>query len=822
MNHRPLSRCLLLALLCSTPAFGQTPEPLRLDGVGPAGTRSSVTESYASFKFIVHNLGPTPRDARVVIHYPEQEGVQYARDVWVPPMSSLTSWVPVGPAPPQSAEIGREIRMLLYDRTGGGMRLVLPPTEERTRGRAILYRKREPTVTIIRSPDSVDPRDPNNAESVHFSNVVRNTLELPERAGYINVPMLPPTPETFDGIDVVIFAGTWLDGDPVGRAALRQWVAAGGALWVMLDQIKPDAVASLLGDDADVTVIDRVGLTRVELKRANGDAGWGPRDEERPVDLVRVVPSATDRVTHTVDGWPAAFTRRVGRGKVLFTTLGPRGWYRERVASDQRQQPPKGRNPVPAGDPKVPPSRSITTQIENPLVGDLAGILYPSPEPDPLPPDVFRPLITDEIGYKVVSRTSVALVLGGFVAALLAVGLGLRKSRRPEVFGWGVPAVAAVAAVVLVFAGERSRRVVPPTVAVVQLVSPVAGTGESAASGLFAVYNPSSGPAAVGSDDGSTLALDTEGLEGQPRRRVQLDTGRWKWDGLELPAGVRTGTFRAVTRSGRVTAVARFGPDGLSGKLDAEGYTNVGDAIALTTSREPAAVRINADGTFATGPADALPPGQYVAGAVLSDRQQRRQAVHQQLLTGKVWPRYLDDRNLLLAWADTPAVPFLRAEGARVAGAALLAIPMEFERTPPGTRVVVPAALVPYRRLIDHVDAPVTRNGTFAASQVVRFTLPPSVLPLKVEKITFTARVTTPFRKFNVAGVDGSKKTPMFDAVGPTDPIRVELSGAGVVQPDARGGVVIQVDVGAPAGGPPDTPWKIDAMGLEVVGTTGP
>ena len=121
MNHRPLSRCLLLALLCSTPAFGQTPEPLRLDGVGPAGTRSSVTESYASFKFIVHNLGPTPRDARVVIHYPEQEGVQYARDVWVPPMSSLTSWVPVGPAPPQSAEIGREIRMLLYDRTGGGM-----------------------------------------------------------------------------------------------------------------------------------------------------------------------------------------------------------------------------------------------------------------------------------------------------------------------------------------------------------------------------------------------------------------------------------------------------------------------------------------------------------------------------------------------------------------------------------------------------------------------------------------------------------------------------------------------------------------------------
>lgn len=805
MERRPLSRYLVLAaLLFPAAALGQDGEPLRLQGVGPAGTRASVTESFATYKFLVHNVGPTPREARVVVYYPEQEDVQYARDVWVPAMSALTSWVPVGPAPPQAGKEGREIRMLLYDRTGGQDRLVLPLTEERVRSRAVLYRKREPAVAIVRGPAGAETLEAESAESVHFSNVVRNTVDLPERISFVNDPTLPPTPETFDGIDVVILAGSGLDGDPAGRAALRRWVEAGGALWVMLDLATPQTVAAMLGDDADITVIDRVGLTTVTLKRANGDMGWGPRDEEEPVTLVRTVPSAHDKITHTVDGWPAAFTRRFGRGRVLFTAVGPRAWYRERIGRD----------------PKAPPSRSLTTQVENPLVSDLGGFLYPSPEPDPFPADVFRPLLTDEIGYQVVPRRTVALVLGGFVAALLAVGLGLRKSRRPELIGWAVPAVAAVAAAVLIVAGERSRRVVPPTVAVVQLVTPVPATGDSAATGLFAVYNPSSGPATVGSASGGTLDLDDEGLDGQLRRRSQLDTDNWRWDGLSLPAGVRTGTFRAVTRTGRLTALARFGPDGLVGKLDAPGFTKLGDAIALTTTREPAAVRFNPDGTFASTPADALPPGQFVAGAVLSDRQQRRQAVHKQLLTGK-WPRYLDDRDLLLAWADTPSVPFLSAAGARVAGTALVAVPMEFERPAAGSRVTVPAAFVPFRRSLEPVETPVTRASTAPANQRVRFLLPPSVLPLRVEKVTFTARITAPFRRVTVSA-DGKKSTPVFDAVGPTDPVRVELGGAAAPQPDARGAVYLQIDTGEATGGPVDSPWKIEAMGLEVAGTTGP
>ncbi|HUR52888.1 MAG TPA: hypothetical protein VMZ71_02070, partial [Gemmataceae bacterium] len=263
------------------------PELLRLQGVGPTGTRATVTESFSTFKFIVQNLDTSPREARVVVYYPEQEDVQFARDVWVPAQSAVTTWLPVGPAQKQSGKQGREIRMLLYDRTNGGDRLVLPPGTERIRSRAVIYTKREPTTALVRDPPS-PVEDLSQAESVRFSHVVRNVIDMPDRISHVGDRTLPPTPEAFDGLDVLILAGNQLDGDPPGRAAVRRWVEQGGTLWVMLDHIQPDSAASVLGDDFDITEIDRVGLTTVLLTRPNGDTGWAARDEEKPVTLVRV------------------------------------------------------------------------------------------------------------------------------------------------------------------------------------------------------------------------------------------------------------------------------------------------------------------------------------------------------------------------------------------------------------------------------------------------------------------------------------------------------------------------------------------------------
>src|SRR5262249_37604377 len=146
---------------------------------------------------------------------------------------------------------------------------------------------------------------------------------LPEHVSIVAEGLLPPTPEAFEGVDHVVLASNRLGADPTGKAVLRRWVEQGGRLWVMLDLVDPAVITAILGDDADFQVVDRVGLTSVSVRRQKDDALLSAtREFEKPVELVRVIPGASDQVQHTVNGWPASFVRSLGRGRVVFTTLG--------------------------------------------------------------------------------------------------------------------------------------------------------------------------------------------------------------------------------------------------------------------------------------------------------------------------------------------------------------------------------------------------------------------------------------------------------------------------------------------------------------------
>src|SRR5690606_25294868 len=117
--------------------------------------------------------------------------------------------------------------------------------------------------------------------------------------------------------------------DPVSLRATRRWLMGGGTAWVLLDRVEIESVAPLLGDALDFDVVDRLSLTsfRVESK-------WEQRfpepvqDHERAVDFARVLLPPGEESRYTIEGWPVWFTRSVGRGKVVFLTLGPRGWTR--------------------------------------------------------------------------------------------------------------------------------------------------------------------------------------------------------------------------------------------------------------------------------------------------------------------------------------------------------------------------------------------------------------------------------------------------------------------------------------------------------------
>jgi len=64
------------------------------------------------------------------------------------------------------------------------------------------------------------------------------------------------------------------------------------------------------------------------------------------------------------------------------------------------------------------------------------------------------------------------------------------------------------------------------------------------------------------------------------------DLDAWHWEGLDLPAGIRTGIFRSTFRPARLAAVARFGPDGLTGGVCPDKLLATADVVMRRRGRE--------------------------------------------------------------------------------------------------------------------------------------------------------------------------------------------------------------------------------------------
>ena len=789
-----------LIALSSRTAAAQD-HPLRLEGQATIVGRSSLTEAWGTVQVTVANPAATGREARVSMFFTDQPDVHYSRDLWVPARARITTWLPVGPAPPHSAQLRRPVRYQLHERVDGEWRPVSSPETDRLNPPFASYRQREPT-TALYEDDVAD-----DAQALLLARLFRHARGLSEDVSIITDRHLPPTPEAFDGIDQFVLASNRLAVDPVGRQTLRHWVLHGGTLWVLLDRVDPDVVAPILGEALRFQVVDRTSLTALRLRRIGDDPAQAEsRTFEQPVEMVRVLLSGSEKVLYDANGWPAAFSQTVGRGRVVFTTLGGSGWHRPR---GPRDQPSRFENapdlPIPLG-----------------AFDGLAGQLYPEPQSGALRPDELAPLLTAEIGYEIVGQRTAAAILIGFVAALLGLGVLLRRSRSPERIGLVGPVIALVAAGVFVVAGVKSRQAVPPTAGAAAIVEVAPETGEAAVRGLFAVYSPESGELRLGTERGGDVELDATGLEAHSRRRVQTDLDAWHWENVAYPAGVRVGPFRSTIRTS-ASAVAKFGSGGVEGKLTIGNFRNPTDAVLLTRAGIAVAIKLNDDGSFRANSDDAMPAGQYLSGAILSDRQQRREAVYRRLLAPPGPPHY-EGRDLLFVWADAEELPFLVGGAERKIGSYLLVVPVEFGRSSDGT-VTIPSAFLSCAEITDGRAHRPTLERTTPLRMKLRFQLPPSALPLTIEKATFTVRMQAPERKVSLSASGGSV---LREELAPSGLIRVEITDPQHLRPDAAGGLSVELNIGPRLGSDgrevkakrddPDAKWQIESLGLEVVG----
>ena len=126
-----------------------------------------------------------------------------------------------------------------------------------------------------------------------------------------------------------------------------------------------------------------------------------------------------------------------------------------------------------------------------------------------------------------------------------------------------------------------------------------------------------------------------------------------------------------------------------------------------------------------------------------------------------------------------------------------------------------------------------------ATDQELRFQVPPSLLPLNVERATFVVKMRAPARRVTIMGHAGNERVVLSQLENPLDPIRIDLTDPRLLQLDPQGGLHINLTIGeeqraAAAPGKSertakgtsgavrqfDTVWKIESISMEIVGQT--
>ena len=575
------SLCAIMVLVGTSILTAADDKP-QLTGVGgAAGIGQYPPNQWATAGATVSNPTDKPVELLVNFRFDQTPSLEFATRVWVPPGCRRAIWLPIHTywykvdegRPPR---IG--LRQQLIDDTGSP-----PAVLSEQDGLLIAARDRIITGMLTDSDETDD-------EAINAVLAARRAQDLSKRLAYLNDTALPPFFSALQGLDGLVISKQTPVVDAAQLEALRQWVLAGGKLWIMLDQVDASFAEALLGDAWTIQVIDQVNLTNVQFAGAGPAAftiaiaddlsitldgkpvvkltrgqknvaagldkldkqiqnrlksknepderrahvtisggvdgnivqefirtvrdatatGIGTdadpiinRQHEKPVACVRVLAPGFETV-HSVNGWPVAMQKPVGKGSVMVTTLGPRGWMEPVLVLATRPDGSIER------DEKGETRYAFGHYAHRPLE-DLSVWLHREREADPLPPRQFTNYLAEQVGYEIVGRGTVMVVLTLLCLAILLNGMWLARRGKLEnlaIFAVGAAIVMSVAMVVI---GTRARTAVPATLAEAQFVQVAPDQQYAIVSGMFTVYNPGAGSSAIEGEN-AKLQGDAFGL----------------------------------------------------------------------------------------------------------------------------------------------------------------------------------------------------------------------------------------------------------------------------------------------------------------------
>jgi hypothetical protein len=140
----------------------------------------------------------------------------------------------------------------------------------------------------------------------------------------------------------------------------------------------------------------------------------------------------------------------------------------------------------------------------------------------------------------------------------------------------------------------------------------------------------------------------------------------------------------------------------------------------------------------------------------------------------------------------------------------LLNVPIEFVPPAAGEAMTIPSAFIPFEvvrrqgislglfpyQTTQHKWMP-TNSGAQPTLQLLQFTLPRSLLPMKLTAVTFDMTFRAPDRDVTLIRLDGSTLTTLVSAHGPLGVVEAKLTGADCPAVDAAGHITLGFTVSA-------------------------
>ena len=773
-------------------------------------------EAWGIVQATAFNRGTEPVEVNGVAWFASDPGLQFSRRFVVPPGSMRTVWMPVlTPDLPDGAD-SVDVQWATIRKDGT---LISNQQGERLSDTTIRLPRTKLVIAEIKGDSQ------KQQEASELLRNIRHEIRQDAKVLSMIAPPFPPSREAWDIADIMVVTSDEIAADSAALNAVRLWTQDGGRLWLQLDQIQSGTVAALLGDTLPFEEIDRTSTVDVEMTPDEDSRPFKPQriGFERPVAFTRVLVQPPASIHQRLDGWPAVFSFPFGNGKVFCTAADLSAWFAPRHW--RRQEEIAGATDAVWFD---------ASEAGKIVLQELIAAYEPT-----VAPEVLEDYVVSQVGYTTPRRSSVAGLLIGFTVVLSIVSLGLHFRQKAGWMLWTIPLMAVVASAGLVAVGQAARGK-PKGRVFAQIVESEPGQTTAFVTEALTYYTDETLTVDDSVTPGSPLIPDRAGVASSRWRVEWSGIDEWALKGVDLPPGVRIATNRTHLEFQQpLRAAATFDENGLTGRLTLPLGLSVEDALIGGSARVTQSAVQGAEGTF-TADGSVLPPGEYLSSSLLDSEQSRRQSVYREVFRVKGRTRPTLQSPHLLFWSQ-PLVPGSGATAVRdEAGASLFLVPLELQRPREGSEILIPGSFLNYsavsmtttggtpsyfnNRIGEWTE---TRNGSRI---LLRFQIPPEVLPVTPTSATLTIKLAAGSRKVTFRHGLPGQLTESGTLDSPVGTFDVSLKSDSRIVLDERGGLHVLLEVGdvetaddtaasEDVGGVSevkDENWKVDWMSLSL------